>query len=82
MSGLGRCRSCRAEIRWVQLLNADNVAGNHPIDPKPSPNKGNIYCGTDGLYRIVPANDRADRRLVWTSHFATCPSAAKHRRKR
>ncbi len=79
------CRSCKAPIRWVQLADSTGDRKPHPIDAEPE--TGNIAVARfpDGLLygRICTPADpilAAERRCL--SHFATCPSAAQHRRPR
>jgi hypothetical protein len=63
-----------AAIRWVVMLPSGK---NMPLDAAPSP-KGTITVDDDGRARV----DLLPGRAKFTSHFATCPNAAKHRRRR
>jgi len=69
------CRSCGAEIVWVETENKKRM----PIDAEPT-DAGKFVLedeGTDtprALYRPGANGER------FTSHFATCPNAAEHRR--
>ena len=71
------CRSCGAEIFW-----AFTEAGKKmPIDAKPVP--GGVFFVTrraDGEY-VCHAKD-APGFVRYSSHFATCPDAQKHRRRK
>jgi hypothetical protein len=63
----GKCRSCGAEIVWH--VTAKN---RRPIPMNPD-------------YTVTRAEREAGEQtaqLVGTSHFATCPHAAEHRRSR
>lgn len=79
----GRCRSCQAQVIW-----AVTTAGNPiPLDPEQDP---------DGLITLdkIPGH-RKPVATVWskgnrppadtptyTTHFATCPNAGRHRKER
>jgi hypothetical protein len=80
-----RCRSCNALIIW-----AETPAGRRmPLDDTPSAN-GNILLGLRhereplALYQTEQQLEplRARGELLYTSHFASCPFAATHRRRR
>jgi hypothetical protein len=83
----GTCTSCKAAILWVRSASSGKAM---PLDAKPekrvvlgsaittlSPNDGLVvgaqHPGTALVAKVVD---------VYTSHFATCPSAAAHRGKR
>lgn len=76
------CKSCDGPIVWATLPSGKLM----PLDAQPVPN-GNIAARRDERGDLVarvlkdgeqPAN--GERR--GTSHFATCPNAAAHRRPR
>jgi hypothetical protein len=80
------CRSCKAPIRWAI------TAGGHlmPIDPVPVPD-GNLrleqVAGGDvqvPRVRVVPPawRTQADAGQLYRPHFASCPFADQHRRRR
>jgi hypothetical protein len=70
-----RCRSCNAPIKWAYTIKGKRI----PLDPNPSP-EGNIEL-INGIAEVVgPSDNPADIRHI--SHFATCPNANKHRRKK
>jgi hypothetical protein len=78
MSTLSRCRSCHAQIRWVKMGGTTPMA----VDALPA-NDGSVLILVNGNARVVPVADRA--RCVtplYKSHFATCPNAVAHRRRR
>ena len=72
---MSKCKSCKAPIIWVSLKNKQGEYSPHPINVKPV--KGIILTSANmhvkGLSAVM-----AD---VYTSHFATCPNAAEHRKK-
>jgi len=72
------CRSCGARIRWVFTDKGHRM----PLDPEPDPT-GNIVIREDGDAHVITKDDvippQAER---WISHFATCPEAARHRRRK
>ena len=76
------CNSCGATIRWITLVGGRRM----PINAMPS-EKGNITCWeVDGetYGRVLPQLDLATLPPDvprYVSHFATCPSAQKHRGK-
>lgn len=79
-----RCRSCNAEIRWALSARGRRI----PLDPEPytGPEPSGLFrlADPDGLVptaiTVPPGALEADP--VYRSHFATCPEAALHRRKR
>lgn len=62
-----KCRSCGAPIVWTKTTNGKRM----PLDAKPELRM--VLDVTTGVANVVDA---------YTSHFATCPDAADHRRKR
>jgi len=82
MSGLARCGSCRAEIRWVTTQNHAHM----PIDPDPTPD-GNVIPIPQGedvepLARVLRKDEEPPPGTKrFTTHWETCPTAAKHRRR-
>lgn len=84
-----RCKSCRADIVWVETeAKADKPGRKMPLDADPNnpgyaridPNGNLVFTGAttgDGtrIVRYVPAG-----RGRHVSHFATCPAAATHRK--
>ena len=79
-----RCRSCRAPIIWAVLPSGRRI----PLDSVPE-RGGNIRLesigpGTDRAAVVLHAPDLpaawASEELLYRSHFATCPDAARHRR--
>lgn len=71
--GPGRCRTCGASITWAELTSGKR----HPFDGEivVLRTQGSILEG-DG--RVIEEVDLS----VTSSHFATCPDADQHRRRR
>lgn len=65
----GRCKSCGAAIRWIKTVNGKN----HPLDAQPEKRWVLVY---DELRK----EEGWSLQEAYTSHFATCPHAAQHRR--
>ena len=82
----GTCRTCKAHIIWIQTKAGRNM----PVNPELIPYK-NPEGGSKGKEKLVLTDgtvvsvDRATKEEAdgagYISHFATCPGAAKHRRK-
>lgn len=69
--GRGRCRTCDAPVEWAELTSGKKMPFDPPI----------VAVRTEGspvAGRVVEVVDST----VTTSHFATCPDAAQHRRRR
>jgi hypothetical protein len=75
MSEMTFCSSCGRQIRFV--LTAKNRKPI-PIDAQPVAG-GNLDIDEDGLVVYVKPEPEVVR---FVSHFATCPNAASHRKKR
>jgi hypothetical protein len=76
------CGSCDAPITWAMLPSGKLM----PLDATPVPD-GNIAArrldNGDLHARVLKNGDElADGERRGTSHFATCPNAAAHRRRR
>lgn len=65
----GSCRSCGAPILWIVMVSGKRM----PLDAKPE--KRIVMDGDEPVQRGAVED-------CYTSHFATCPDAAKHRRER
>jgi hypothetical protein len=61
-----RCRSCHKAIVWAKTVTGKSM----PLDVEPVEG-GNIQL-VDGIAHVVE--------LLYLSHFATCSSAARHRK--
>jgi hypothetical protein len=80
---MATCKTCGKKIWYA----TNTVTGKQaPIDAEPSP-KGNCLTFNDGdklMYTIPPKDELPALQAagkVRTSHYATCPQAAKHRSK-
>jgi len=77
---VGTCRSCGAEIVWLVTPKGHMM----PVDPAPATD-GNVAID-DGIATVLSDDAivvaRLHGRVLWLSHFATCPDAARHRRRR
>lgn len=78
---MGRCRTCEQEIVWALTERGKPI----PIDPNPRAD-GNItlhsLAGADQQIAHVLGADEAASGPTYVSHFATCPDAETHRRRR
>lgn len=70
-----QCKSCHAPILFTDTATGSTM----PLDPTPTV-EGNIEI--DGMGRAVVRKKQADGLRRYTSHFATCPDAARHRKAR
>ncbi len=66
---MARCKTCQAEIVWMLTSAGKRV----PLDP---PEKRYVENLTSTHRGQVEVQD------TWLSHFATCPQADQHRKKR
>lgn len=80
------CTSCGARVRWVMTSTGKSM----PVDELPVED-GNVILsilsqpGGQGplVARVVAKTDVVDVMTArFKSHFATCPDAAKHRRRK
>jgi hypothetical protein len=89
------CKSCNARIFWAQVVDRDghlvpkdNGQKGHkamPIDYDPPLTGGNVICarraGDTVVARVLRRGEEPPPGAnLRTSHFATCPEAAQHRR--
>lgn len=73
------CRSCGAPIRWARTRAGKAV----PLDAEPA-DDGNVVLQEDGTARVLTRRQMDGGGVAaprYTSHFATCPDAARHRRR-
>lgn len=84
MRTTAQCSGCNAEIFWaVTATNQKRI----PIDATPDP-KGHIRIEEKGPGNCVAYVEKSDAGTLFpeadrfTSHFATCPDAAKFRQPR
>ncbi len=69
-----QCRSCEALVIWAETASGKKM----PLDAEPSEAGTFVYLG--GKTRKANDEDKQLLRPRHTSHFATCPDAAQHRR--
>lgn len=65
---MANCKSCGAKIEWFKMATTGRPM---PVDAEPL--KVIVPTGTAGEGKVVTA---------YVSHFATCPDAAEHRKRR
>ena len=75
MTELKRCRSCDAPIIWARTAKGKSI----PLDASPT-SEGNIVLAVFNVAHVLRSGESAAGRPTYTSHFATCPNAAEHRR--
>jgi hypothetical protein len=87
---MSACRSCGAEIEWAETVNGKPI----PVDKIPVED-GNILLSmrwrcppvavVQSAQQIAKLKSEAfhtgQKHVLFKSHFATCPHAAKHRRR-
>lgn len=77
---MSACSSCGAPLRWARTPGGASM----PIDRDPS-DFGTIVLEAGGTCRVLSDAERATLprgSLLYTSHFVTCPEAARHRARR
>jgi hypothetical protein len=70
------CKSCGRPIRWG-VTQAHKAI---PVDAEPA-ERGNVVFIDDGRVHVLRKDEPTTARR-YVSHFATCPNAKQHRRKR
>lgn len=73
---MATCKSCSAPMTWAKTTAGRII----PMDAAPTAD-GTWQFTVPGMVRFVPLEGRAGLEL-YTSHFATCPFADKHRREK
>jgi len=71
-----RCSSCQAEIFWTRTQSGARIPMNYDPDPA-----GRFVVEGDGARVRMLRLDETTTARRWTSHFATCPHAARHRKR-
>lgn len=79
MSQPGKCKSCGASIIWIKTKSANLM----PIDAAPVEG-GNIAILDDTAHTISGKlfDDMIEPGPRYVTHFATCPGAAHHRKRK
>ncbi len=72
---MARCRSCGADIVWARHHVTKSIM---PLEIDP----GGTWTIDIGSEVARPATAEDSTLVRYTSHFATCPNAAQHRRAR
>lgn len=80
MSGLPRCGSCKAFIRWVETKEGRRI----PLDFATDEAKASVWVNPKtGRAHFLSAEEiaraRAAGKRVDSIHHATCPSVERHR---
>lgn len=75
------CSTCERPLLWAWSEHGKRI----PIDPEPTTD-GNIVLrriatGADSVAHVLGRDEETDEER-YTSHFATCPQADTHRRRR
>lgn len=74
-----KCRSCGQPILWGKMTG---TGATIPLDAEPDPDgnmvivDGKVHINRGGMFEPIWTGPR------YKAHFATCPHAKKHRRKR
>ena len=69
------CRSCGAPIIWAETVNGKRM----PLDEDPDP-AGKFTLDEEHNPPVAEYAKPDAKGELFTSHFATCPNAAEHRR--
>lgn len=73
--------TCGAAVIWATT----DKGGRMPVDPEPLATGGNVDLRDIGrdepLAVVLSVSKQFGRYWLHTSHFATCPHAARHRRR-
>lgn len=72
---MAACRSCQASVFWRRNIATGKAI---PIDRQPSA-EGNVVLVGEDQCRFLKKGEDAQV-TTYTSHFATCPEAARHRK--
>jgi hypothetical protein len=79
---MARCKSCGAPIIWIRSFGGAGKpmpCDQMPLRYRPDANGGSVLV--TGAGRVVRGVLDPDSEMVgYTSHFATCPHSAEHRR--
>lgn len=71
------CRSCGKPIFWIPSETTGKLT---PIDVDPDPSGNVVIILPEMMYRVLKKREPRPP-TTYTSHFATCPDAAKYRAK-
>lgn len=83
---MSKCRSCEALIDWVDLEGGSKMPVNRERREAWNPYPGETLivkvCGKNAVVIKAPDDPRVPLVRVGVSHFATCPNADEHRRRK
>jgi hypothetical protein len=89
MPDVSKCRSCDAPILWVETEATGTKPGrNMPVDANPDGTATVVPGGNLSFTGTISGNGKKIVRYVATgqghhvSHFATCPHASEHRKRK
>lgn len=71
------CRSCGAQIRWHRTERGTRM----PVDAQPH-RDGNIRIDENDVARVTDPGLTLLAEPLYRSHFASCPHADQHRKRR
>ena len=81
---MSACRSCGERIIFAKTKRNKTI----PLDAEPNVTRGNVYVTGEGatlqatvLDNALAQRFREDGKLLYLSHFASCPNAQAHRRR-
>lgn len=81
---MSKCRSCGKEIIWIKMTSGKSM----PCDSEKISFTLAHPSDKDALVLVEPSGkitkghfDPNGEKIGYTSHFATCPNADKHRKK-
>lgn len=76
------CRSCQADVYWMRSDKGKNA----PIDARPSADGNCTLDFTFKTFRVLSGDAldlaRTNGVELFKNHFATCPNASDHRRRK
>lgn len=84
---MSKCRSCGADIIWIKMkatgkampCDSAKISYSENMHPRATGNTVLTLVTEHGTV-VRTAFDPAGDKIGYTSHFATCPNANKHRR--
>ena len=77
-----KCRSCGSAIRWIKMESGKYMPCDWaPVNYKPAGDGELVTLVTPDGKIVRGVQDWSSPECGYTSHFATCPNAAEHRRR-
>lgn len=77
-----RCRSCGQQILWVRMKSGRSMPCDTLLIPYRQDPEGELMLVTPEGTVVRGTEDRDSPTAGYRSHFATCPNAGEHRRKK